>query len=101
LRKEKAPDNRGSFIAENLQLAQHLKGVFVVGLLAQFIDLGENYLPIFVHDENGALVDPGNGIAFAENAIVSGGFSVGKEIAGEREIQLTDRLFLPRNVAGY
>ncbi|MCU1308729.1 MAG: hypothetical protein JWN45_3424 [Acidobacteriaceae bacterium] len=89
------------FVSGNLQFAQHIKGVFVIGLLAKFIDLGESNLALLVHNKDGPLVDPGNGIAFAQNAVVSGGFSMRKEIADEWEIQLANRLLLPRNVAGY
>ena len=84
----------------NLQLSQHFECIFVVGLFAEFIDFGEDDLALLVHNEDGALIDPGNGIAFAQHAVLFCGLAVRKEITGQREIQLADRFLLPRNVAG-
>src|SRR5581483_8895561 len=83
-----------------LKLSEHLKRVFVIGLAVKGIHLGEDDLAFLVHDEDGAFVDPRNGIALAQDAKFAGRLAVRPKVARQRIPQYSDVALLPRQVAG-
>ena len=82
-----------------LQLAEFRDYLLVVRLLAQLVDPAEGDPALLIHDENGALVDPGQGVAFAHDPELLSDAAMGPVVAGQGVFLPADGLLLPSDMA--
>src|SRR3954452_14981114 len=87
------------FVGPLLDLTHLSHQLFIVRFLAKFVGLGERDLTLFIHNEDGSVIDSGQRLSQAQDAKLLCYTGVSQVIAQKCISEPANRLFLPGEMA--